>query len=206
MSARVPQITAALERSPSFATVDAAPTFAALPALAGSFARDTLGAAARVTSEEPGDAAERERLLDEAFGVERFKKSAERLRAGRVPARGLSLKAVDGWSVIGTLRLWDIYAGFGRPALLLGPLAVAAQRRGEGVGAALVEEGLRRARNQGRRAVLLVGDAAYYSRFGFTPRLTEGLSFPGGVDARRFLGLELVAGALRGAHGPVFAG
>ena len=34
--------------------------------------------------------------------------------------------------MIGTLRLWRIYAGVGRPALLLGPLAVSARRRGEG--------------------------------------------------------------------------
>ena len=49
--------------------------------------------------------------------------------------------------------------------------------------------------------VLLVGDAPYYARFGFTPDLTAGLDLPGPVDRARFLGLELVPGALSGASG-----
>jgi len=205
MSAKLLEIGAVLERPPLFAAFGGAREPAAHPGLAAPLVRSALAAEARIMSEEPGDAPERERLLDEAFGAVRFQKSAERLRAGRAPAPGLSLKAVEAGRMIGALRLWRIYAGFGRPALLLGPLAVAERRRGEGIGAALVEASLRRAGNLGHGAIVLVGDAAYYSRFGFTRRLTEGLSFPGQVDASRLLGLELVAGALRGAHGHVFA-
>jgi predicted N-acetyltransferase YhbS len=73
------------------------------------------------------------------------------------------------------------------------------------LGAALVEESLARARRLGHRAVLLVGDAAYYGRFGFTRRLTETLLFPGDIDLDRFLAVELFSGALNGARGRVIA-
>jgi predicted N-acetyltransferase YhbS len=159
----------------------------------------------RVVSEGPDDEFQREHLLDTAFGPERFKKPSEQLRAGRVPAWGLSPKIEERGEMIGTLRLWRIYAGVGRPALLLGPLAVSARRRGEGLGAALVEESLARARRLGHRAVLLVGDAAYYGRFGFTRRLTETLLFPGDIDLDRFLAVELFSSALNGARGRVIA-
>ncbi|HWG05113.1 MAG TPA: GNAT family N-acetyltransferase, partial [Beijerinckiaceae bacterium] len=57
----------------------------------------------------------------------------------------------------------------------------------------------------GHRAVLLVGDAPYYERFGFAQRLTEKLVMPGFVEKERFLGLELTPGSLVGASGVVTA-
>ena len=55
------------------------------------------------------------------------------------------------------------------------------------------------------QAILLVGDAPYYARFGFAASLTERLALPGPVNRARFLGLELVPGALRNAEGLVVA-
>jgi predicted N-acetyltransferase YhbS len=66
-------------------------------------------------------------------------------------------------------------------------------------------EALFRAAGAGHKAVLLVGDAAYYEAFGFSRRHTLGLSLPGAVDDARFLGLELKRGALKGAKGVVTA-
>ncbi|MDP3555465.1 GNAT family N-acetyltransferase [Methylocystis sp.] len=149
------------------------------------------------------DAESREALLDDAFGPARFLKTCQRLRDGSAPAPGLALVATDcDGALIGTLRLWPVLAG-GRAALLLGPLAVAAQARSLGVGGALIRESLARAADFGHRAVLLVGDAPYYARFGFERRFTERLIMPGPVERARFLGLELVDGALSGARGRV---
>ena len=53
----------------------------------------------------------------------------------------------------------------------------------------------------GPRAILLVGDAPYYARFGFSAEKTGSLSMPGPYERDRFLGLELVQGALDGAKG-----
>jgi predicted N-acetyltransferase YhbS len=53
--------------------------------------------------------------------------------------------------------------------------------------------------------VLLVGDEPFYRRFGFCRALTEQLRLPGPFERERFLGLELVPGALAGARGVVTA-
>ena len=96
-------------------------------------------------------------------------------------------------------------AGPGRPALLLGPLAVHPDHRNRGIGSALVCRALTRARLGGYRAVLLVGDAAYYSRFGFTAEQTGGLWMPGRFERDRLLALELRPDALAGARGLIGA-
>ncbi len=153
--------------------------------------------------EKPSDAAAREALLDAAYGPVRFEKPSERLRSGRAPARGLSFVAVEDGRVIGTVRLWDVSAGPARPALLLGPLAVDPAQRRQGIGAALMRHAVRAAARHGHRAVLLVGDAAYYSRFGFSAEKTGGLWLPGLTEKSRLLGRELSAGALDGVRGAI---
>lgn len=53
-------------------------------------------------------------------------------------------------------------------ALGLAPVSVAPERQGNGIGSALIRAGLARAREQGWEAVFVLGDPAYYGRFGFT--------------------------------------
>ncbi|MBV8848181.1 MAG: N-acetyltransferase [Methylobacteriaceae bacterium] len=155
-----------------------------------------------IRDERAADIFAREQLLDAAFGPARFTKTCQRLREKQRPARDLALVASAGERLIGTLRFWNVDAG-DRPALLLGPLAVAETHRSEGIGSRLIRAGLARARRLGHRAVLLVGDAPYYERFGFERRFKDGLIMPGPVEADRFLGLELVSGSLAGARGRV---
>lgn len=159
-----------------------------------------------IRDEAPWECGAREALLDRAFGTARFEKTSERLREGRLPAIALSALAVGGDSdgegnLVGTVRLWDVMTGDGRPALLLGPLAVDEGYRGTGVGGRLMRWALNRASVAGHGAVILVGDAPYYERFGFSADLTAGLDLPGPVERHRFLGLELTPGALCGACG-----
>jgi hypothetical protein len=156
-----------------------------------------------IRTERPADVAAREALLDTAYGPVRFTKPSQRLRERRDPA--LSLVALEQGRVIGTVRLWPVVAG-GRTALLLGPLAVHPDCRCRGVGAALMRRALRAAAEAGHGAVLLVGDAPYYGRFGFTATKTGVLAMPGSYDPARLLALELIPGALDGAHGLVRVG
>lgn len=159
-----------------------------------------------VRDERPTDAAARERLLDAAFGPSRFAKTCERLREGRRPAEGLALAAEDAdGRLIGTVRLWHVDLGSAGPGLMLGPIAVDPRARSLGLGAALMRVAIDRARRLGHRAVMLVGDAPWYARFGFTADLAAGLDLPGPVDRARFLALELVDGALTDATGLVVA-
>ncbi|MXN65780.1 GNAT family N-acetyltransferase [Stappia sp. GBMRC 2046] len=146
----------------------------------------------------------REELLDRAFGLSRFEKTSERLREGRVPAIALSAFRHDGdgrETLVASVRLWNAETADGRPVLLLGPLAVDESCRGFGIGARLMRTALNRAAVAGHSAVVLVGDAPYYGRFGFSSALTLGLDLPGPVERERFLALELAEGALDGAMG-----
>jgi predicted N-acetyltransferase YhbS len=151
------------------------------------------------------DAAAREALLDLGYGAVRFSKVSHRLREGLLPAAGLAFVACDQGRLIGTVRLWDVAAGDGQPALLLGPLTVHPSHRYRGIGSALIRHALTAAAKLGHRAVMLVGDAAYYERFGFSTEKTGSLWLPGRYDARRFLALELSPCALDGASGVVRA-
>lgn len=152
-----------------------------------------------IDAERESDVFARENLLDSAMGPGRFRKSSQRLRDGRLPALALVARDEAG-RLVGTVRLWHVDAG-GAPALLLGPLAVSEDRRCDGIGGALMLEAIAQAAAVGHGAILLVGDAPYYARFGFERRVAEQLRMPGPVELDRFLGLELRAGALIGAHG-----
>jgi predicted N-acetyltransferase YhbS len=89
--------------------------------------------------------------------------------------------------------------------LLLGPLAVHPNERNRGIGSALMRRAIARARLAGHHAILLVGDAAYYGRFGFSAAPTGALWMPGRYDRERLLALELKREALDGAHGLIGA-
>jgi len=158
-----------------------------------------------IREEKTADIAAREVLLDEAYGPSRFAKASERLREGRAPADGLSLVAVDRGQTVGTVRLWHVTAGPGRAALLLGPLAVDPAHRNRGIGTALMRRAIARARLAGHRAIVLVGDVAYYGRFGFTAAPTGELWMPGRYDRDRLLALALRSEALAGARGLIAA-
>ena len=156
-----------------------------------------------IRRERKADVAPREALLDVSYGQIRFSKTSERLREGRRP--GLSFVATSGRRLVGTVRLWEVSAGPGRPALLLGPLAVAPDCRKRGIGATLVQAALREATGLGHGAVLLVGDAPYYGRFGFSNEKTAALWLPGPYEPHRLLARELEPGALDGARGLISA-
>lgn len=161
-----------------------------------------------ITTEEPRHSAAIEALLDRSFGSDRHNKTAYRLRDGVAPLPDLGLVALEhddhGEEVLqGTIRYWPVSIGGFVPALLLGPIAVSPHLQGAGLGSKLIRMSLNKAAAAGHRIVLLVGDAPYYSRFGFSRRLTMDLQLPGPVDLDRFLGLEIVPGALDGVSGMI---
>jgi predicted N-acetyltransferase YhbS len=156
-----------------------------------------------IRQEKFSEAAGRDVLLDVGYGPVRFEKPSHRLRDGRAAAPGLSFVAIDDGRIIGSVRLWEVVVGNDRPALLLGPLVVDPAHRCRGIGAALMRHALRIAARRGHGAVLLVGDAAYYGRFGFSAAKTGALWLPGLADRSRLLGCELASGALDGLRGTI---
>lgn len=154
-----------------------------------------------IENEIEDDLAAREAMLDCAMGPGRKRKSSEKLRRGMLPSSGLAFVARDSnGTLIGSVRLWDVAAGDWQ-LLLLGPLAVAPEVAGRGIGSALMRHAIDRATELGHGAIMLVGDAAYYSRFGFSVEKTGGLIMPGPVERSRLLGCELVPGYLDEAAG-----
>src|ERR1700682_3215744 len=155
-----------------------------------------------IRSERASDLVAREALLDASFGANRHLRTCQRLRDGHAPAAGLAFSAVRQGLLIGTVRLWHVSAG-GVVALVLGPLAVDPSCRKLGIGAALMKHALAAAKARGHGAVLLLGDAPYYARFGFAALKTGELLLPGPFERDRLLGLERREGALDGAWGMI---
>ncbi len=103
----------------------------------------------KIRQETMRDIEAREALLDSCFGADRFQKTCERLREGRVPAQGLSLVIERDGAIIGTVRLWHVSLGANRPALMLGPIAIAPSCQSLGLGGKLMREAIGRANGAG---------------------------------------------------------
>jgi predicted N-acetyltransferase YhbS len=159
-----------------------------------------------IRREQPQDAPAVARLSARAFGPGRFARSAYRIREGagaNTTPDDLKLCAWSGEKLVGSLRFSIVVIGQEAGALLLGPLAIEPNQAGQGCGRSLIKEGLERARSAGHRLVLLVGDLAYYDRFGFTISPVGQMSLPGPVDPVRVLVKELEPGALADYVGEV---
>ncbi len=155
----------------------------------------------RLDEEKPDDWWEVEALYDLCFAPGREALSSYRLRDGVAPVAPLCLVARDEAGIVGAaIRYWPVTVG-GQPCLLLGPIAVHPTRQGEGLGAFLMQDSLARARDAGWARVLLVGDAPYYARFGFT-KMT-GIEMPPPTNPDRLLGIALQEGAWDGVTGAV---
>lgn len=155
---------------------------------------------ATIVNERPCHGAAIEDLLGAAFGPGRFAKTAYRLREGTVPFADLSFVAMLDQRLVGAVRLSPITIG-GAPALFLGPLVVHPDFKNKGFGLTLLRHSLDAARVAGHSLIILVGDAPYYARAGFTPIPVGQVSLPGPVDPNRLLANELVAGALENMVG-----
>ena len=158
--------------------------------------------------QSPGDAPAIDALLDAAFGPARHMRTAQRLRDGNQPVAALSLAAEDAQGrIAGAISFWplalqDPLGGGSTPALLLGPLVVAASAQNSGLGSALINAGLTRAQRLGAGIELLIGDAPYDGRFGFSSAHTGGWVMPGPVDPQRLLARTLDAAITPGTGWP----
>jgi predicted N-acetyltransferase YhbS len=149
---------------------------------------------ATICLRKQGDTAGIERLLDTAFGTDRARKLSYAYRQGLEPIWPLSFSAHEGDRLVGTISAWPIAVGDStEAAILLGPIAVDTEVRGAGLGSALVRECLLHAGERGFGLALLVGDMAYYGRFGFVPAAGFGIEMTG-ENPDRLLALPLRPG------------
>jgi putative acetyltransferase len=127
-----------------------------------------------VRTEEPTDVAAIHRVVAAAFEREDEADLVDRLRE-----RGdgvISLVALDGGKLVGHILFSRMSAPF--RALGLAPVAVLPERQRCGIGTRLICAGLDRARQGGWEGIFVLGDPAYYRRFGFDAALARGFQSP----------------------------
>lgn len=154
-----------------------------------------------------------EALLDAAFGADRHRRTAYRLREGQAAIPALSFAACEEGALVGSLQSWRIelaHAGGTAPLLLVGPIAVSPDRQRGGIGRRLTSHALAAIDAAGETASVLIGDPEYYARFfGYDAAPTRHWRLPGAVERHRLLarltgGRTLPAeGELRGVTDPV---
>jgi putative acetyltransferase len=104
----------------------------------------------------------------DAFPVEDLRPLVRELLSGKFGV--LSLVAVRKVEIVGHIAFTPCRIDVQRPEIaLLGPLAVASAMQRKGIGSALIREGLRQLERSGFSRVQVLGDPAYYGRFGFLP-------------------------------------
>ena len=123
------------------------------------------------------DRAAIEALYPEAFADEDLLPLVGNLLAD--PGITVSLVAVLGSAVVGNIIFTKCSVdGCDTRAALLAPLAVDPAFQGQGIGSALVRDGLQRLRENGTSMVFVLGDPDYYGRFGFRPEPTVATPYP----------------------------
>lgn len=149
-----------------------------------------------IRQERSADADAVGELLRAAFGREAEARLVERLRAAAKVT--LSLVAEEHDRVLGHVLFSpmaiDTAAGE-RLTLALAPLAVIPAFQRLGIGSALVSAGLARLREMQAARLLVMGEPAYYTRFGFVPASRYGVKSPFPAPDAAFMALELQPGA-----------
>jgi predicted N-acetyltransferase YhbS len=136
-----------------------------------------------------------EDLLDLAFEPARRTRTAYRIREGTEWLPALSFAALDDEEyLVATIQLWPVAltdpAGKPHPLVMVGPVAVLPAHQGEGYGKALVAAALGALDPAAPIPQVLIGDAPYYKRFGFT-EAPRGWRCPGPWDPARLLTRDL---------------
>lgn len=163
----------------------------------------------RIRPEQPGDEAAIAALTTAAFATAEHSDGTEAAIIANLRTAGallLSLVAVDGTEIIGHIAFSPVtIGGVDQGWVGLGPIAVDPGRQGQGIGAALIGEGLAQMRAQGQHGCVLLGDPAYYTRFGFAA--DPAITYPG-PPPEYFMALRFDGPAPKGetAYHPAFTG
>ncbi len=128
-----------------------------------------------------------EQLLDDAFGTDRFGRTAYLLRKRSKPIAALSFAAInENGEPVGSIHCWPVRIG-NFPIVLVGPVAVTPELQGKGLGHKLMHAMLEAAQQMGDPVMVMIGDPEYYERFGFSASQTAGWKLPGPWEPRRLL-------------------
>jgi putative acetyltransferase len=162
-------------------------------------------AAPAIRAERADDAGPIRDILLAAFGREAEARLVDRLNAsGKIAC---SLVAEEEGRILGHVMFSRVTIGeTAVPALSLAPIAVLPAFQRLGIGSALVSAGLQQLRLVGQARVVVLGDPAYYLRFGFMPASRFGLTCPFAAAEGTFMAVALAREAFRDVAGGVTYG
>jgi putative acetyltransferase len=171
--------------------------------LSAALLRAQIGVMMDVRDESPSDWNAVYRAVSSAFGQSAEAELIKELREAGDSV--FSLVAEEDGQIVGHVLLSRMAAPF--PALALAPVSVIPTRQRSGIGSALVERAVNRARSEGWAAIFVLGDPNFYERFGFDREAAAGFTSP--YVGSHFMVLKLspslpaTTGELR--HAPAFA-
>jgi putative acetyltransferase len=156
-----------------------------------------------IRSEQPDDIQGIRHVNKTAFETATEADLVDALRQQAQPI--VSLVAVDGDAIVGHILLSPVTLLSHPDMQIMGlaPMAVVPVRQRQGIGSELVRAGLEECRRLGSAAVVVLGHAAYYPRFGFASASGFGLVSEYDVPDDVFMVLELRTGVLRGKPGTI---
>ncbi|MCX6006334.1 MAG: N-acetyltransferase [Chloroflexi bacterium] len=126
------------------------------------------------------------------------------LRSGGSYIPELTLIAEENGKLVGHIMLSKAHIVNGADkfeVIYVAPLSVVLEHRNKGIGSSLIKESFRLAKEMGYTSVLLVGDPAYYHRFGFKSAVTFGIKPTHEIPDENVMACELVPNALKGVSG-----
>ncbi len=128
-------------------------------------------------------------LHSAVFGPGRFARTAYRIREGGRPMSVHCRVAREHGSIVGAVSFTAVDIGDVAGHWLLGPLSIRPDAQDRGLGKLLIETAIESvSQNEPAQAtVILIGDRAYYGRYGFEPVPPRRIMLPGPVDAARLL-------------------
>lgn len=158
-----------------------------------------------VRLEAPADAAAVFHVNESAFGRPDEARLVERLRSTDTTL--LSLVAEVNGRVVGHVLFTTVELksenGASAGGAALGPVAVLPDHQRQGIGDALIRDGLEMLRQMGQPFCVVLGHSSYYPRFGFQPTDLFGIRCQWDVPPEVFMALALRPDGLEGKTGTV---
>ncbi|PAA26115.1 GNAT family N-acetyltransferase [Pseudomonas fragi] len=133
-----------------------------------------------IRNEQPQDIEAINRLTEAAFRNEEYSSHTEHFIVNALRRTGqlsISLVAAEHDEILGHVAISPVSISSGVTGWYgLGPISVRPDRQGKGIGSALMWAALQQLRQQGAAGCVVLGDPAYYGRFGF--KAHPGLELP----------------------------
>ncbi len=141
---------------------------------------ETLNMHMTIRNEQPQDIEAISRLTEAAFRNEEYSSHTEHFIVNALRRTGqlsISLVAAEHDEILGHVAISPVSISSGVTGWYgLGPISVRPDRQGKGIGSALMRAALQQLRQQGAAGCVVLGDPAYYGRFGF--KAHPGLELP----------------------------